>query len=338
MSRRACLLVMVGCVQTEAPAEERAPVTAGASTLAGWSAAGYLDGPRDINLFANPVGVAAGEDGIAYVADFDNGKIRAVDRDGTATTLFGPPGFSRPFAIARSGSAGPRRGTTLFVATDNDPAAAHGDMTGTIWRIDVASGTGAPIAQRMGRPRGIAVLPDGRLAVADYRHHVIELVDPDTGTVTPLAGGWDAPGFADGTGADARFSIPYGLVAMPDGSLVVADHANGRLRAVTLDGVVTTVDARGLVAPQALAATAAGDVFVADSGAFRIARLRDGVAEPVAGDGTAGYLDDDDPMAARFYGLEGLAVTAEGTQLYIADGSRGEVLPFNRVRTVELPR
>lgn len=334
MRVHAFLLVLVGCVpvdEADDPSEERPPPTAGASTLAGWSVAGYVDGPRDVNLFSNPVGVAVGDGGIVYVADFDNGKIRAVDRDGTASTVFGPPGFTRPFAITAAVGA-------LFVATDNDPGAAHGPMTGTLWRIDPVAGTGTPIAVRMGRPRGIAALPDGRLAVADYTHHVIELVDPVTGAVTPLAGGWDAPGYADGVGSAARFDMPYGLVARSDGSLVVADHANDRLRVVTLDGAVTTLPVTGLERPQGLAATASGDLFVTNTGTFNVVRVRDGVAVPVAGDGSPGYLDQDDPMASRFYGLEGLAASADGAMLYIADGNRGEVLPYNRVRTVALPR
>lgn len=167
---------------------------------------------------------------------------------------------------------------------------------------------------------------------------MIELVDPATGAVTPLAGGWDLPGFADGSVGDARFSMPYALVARPDGTLVVADHANDRLRIVSLDGTVTTLAAEGLDRPQGLAITAAGELFATDTGTFRVVRVRDGLAEPVAGDGTAGYLDGDDPMTARFYGLEGLAVSPDGAKLYLADGNRGEALPFNRLRTVALPR
>lgn len=330
MRLRALPVLLVGCVSAEQMEDERVALTAGASTLAGWAAAGYVDGPREVNLFANPVGVALAGD-VLYVADFDNGTIRAVDGDGNASTVFGSPGFSRPFAIAAS------RGV-LFVATDNDPGAAHGAMTGTLWRIDPVAGTGAPIAIRMGRPRGLAVLPDGRLAVADYMHHVIELVDPATGDVTPLAGGWDQAGATDGSGPDARFSTPYALVARPDGSLVVADHANDRLRAVSLDGTVTTLPAVGLDRPEGLAITAAGELYVTDTGTFRVMRVRDGVAEPVAGDGTAGYLDADEPMGARFYGLEGLAVSPDGARLYLADGSRGEALPFNRLRVVALRR
>lgn len=307
----------------------RPPLAAGASTLAGWAEAGDLDGPRAVNLFHNPVGVAIGADGNLLVADFDNGKIRAVDATGTASTIYGDPSFTRPFALAPSGSS-------LYVATDNDPQRGHGPMSGTLWKID-AAGTARVIAMRIGRPRGVAVLPDGRLAIADYMHHVVELVDPTTGMVSPLAGVWDDPGLADGTGAAARFDIPYAIAVRSDGSLLVTDQGNHRLRAITLDGAVTTLPPI-FDRPQGLAITAAGDVYVSDVGTAQILRVRADVVETIAGDGEAGFADATDPLAARFYGLEGIAVAPDGATLYAADGSLGEPLPYNRIRAITLPR
>ncbi len=305
----------------------RPPWATGASTLAGWAEAGDLDGPRAINLFNNPVGVAVGTDGRVFVADFDNGKIRGVDAAGTASTVYGDPTFTRPFAVTSSG-------TTVYVSTDNDPAKGHDPMSGTLWAIDGA-GTARVIAMRIGRPRGIAVLSDGRLAIADYVHHVIELVNPATGVISPLAGAWDAPGLADGLGGDARFNIPYAIALAPDGSLIVTDQGNHRLRAITLDGTVTTL-APAIGRPQGLAITAAGDIYVSDLATSRIVRIRNGVLDPIAGNGAPGYLDAADPLAAEFYGLEGIAVTSDGTTLYAADGTIGEAVPYNRIRSITL--
>ena len=307
----------------------RPPLGTGASTLAGWAEAGDVDGPRASNLFDNPVGVAVAADGRVLVADFENGKLRAVDATGTASTVFGDPRFTRPFALAVAG-------TTTYVGTDNDPVGGHGAMTGTLWKID-AAGVATVVAPGIGRPRGIAVLADGRLAVADYTHHVIELVDPNTGVVSPLAGVWDDPGLADGLGGAARFSIPYAIAVRGDGTLLVTDQGNHRLRAITLDGEVTTLPAV-IDQPQGLAIAATGDVYVSDLTTSRILRVRGGTVDPVAGDGQAGYRDDVDPLAARFFGLEGIALSADGATLYVADGTRGEAVPYNRIRSVTLPR
>jgi serine/threonine-protein kinase len=315
----------------------RPPLTTGVSTLAGWAEAGDVDGAREHNLFHNPVGVAIGPGGQLLVADFDNNKIRIVDAAGTASTLFAGAGFARPFALAVDGDS-------LFVATDNDPAGGHDAMSGTLWKIDLGSHAATVIAARIGRPRGLVGLHDGRLAIADYTHHVVELVEVSTGQISILAGAWDQPGFGDDTGAAARFDLPYGIALRGDGALIVADQGNRRLRAIQPDGAVTTlagdgsapVAATSLDHPQGLAITAAGDLYITDVGSARILRLRAGLVESVAGDGVHGYRDADDPGAAQFHGLEGVAVTSDGTLLVVADGTGGEDVPFNRVRTIVL--
>ena len=128
-------------------------------------------------------------------------------------------------------------GGALYVSTDNDPNNAHSLTSGTIWKIDPRSGAVVVIASAIGRPRGLTVLRDGRLAVADNLHHVIEFVEPVTGRVSLLAGAWDASGFADAAGPAARFATPYGLVQRADGKLVVCDYANhGCVSSVSMSG------------------------------------------------------------------------------------------------------
>ena len=47
------------------------------------------------------------------------------------------------------------------------------------------------------------------------------------------------PGYSDGDGATARFSFPNGIALHPDGSLIVADGGNNRIRRVNLNPGVT---------------------------------------------------------------------------------------------------
>src|SRR5689334_8664987 len=80
---------------TDAP-----PFTDGVSTLSGGDEAAFVDGPRGVARFNNPVGVTF-SNGQVFVADFDNGKVRAVDAStGETSTLVDQPNFRRPFAIA----------------------------------------------------------------------------------------------------------------------------------------------------------------------------------------------------------------------------------------------
>lgn len=318
--------------------------TNGTSTLAGTEQAAFADGSRKNARFSNPVNVAY-RDGKVYVADFDNGKLRAIDADTHVTrTVVNQPGFARPFGLAFAPDG------TLYVSTDNDQAGHHDLMSGTIWRVDVGTGKAVVVANAIGRPRGLLVLPDGRIAVADYLHHVIELVDPNTGRATTIAGSFDLHGMVDGAGAVARFSAPYALAMRSNGKLLVTDFDNNRLREVGLDGTTITVaggaDAGfvdGTMAtarfshPQGLSMASNGDIYLTDLGNYRVRRISGDKVETVAGDGKGAWLDSDNPLASELYGLEGLSVVPDGSMVYVADGNRGEAVPFNRIRQVKLP-
>src|SRR5207342_1898789 len=91
----------------------------------------------------------------------------------------------------------------------------------------------------------VAMLPDGRLALSDFLNNRVMLLDPQTSTVTPLAGN-GCPGFADGQGTAAQFNTPYGIAVRPDGTLLVADWGNHRIRTVALDGTVGTLAGDGV--------------------------------------------------------------------------------------------
>lgn len=325
----------------------RPGMTNGVSTLAGYSNPGYQDGNRQVNLFNNPVNVAYGPDGKLYVADFDNSKLRVIDMDGNATTLIARQTFSRPFGLVFVGN-------TLYASTDrdgqgqHDPVGSTAQMTGTIWRIDTAARAATVVAEKIGRPRSLAALTDGRIAVADYAHHVIQILDPATGILSPLAGSWNVTGATDGAGAGATFDQPYGIVQRSDGKLVVADYGNHKLRLVSLDGSVSTLagggagfaDGSGSAAkfnyPQGVTKTSNGDIYVTDIGNYRVRKVVGDSVSTVAGDGSAGYKDDDNKGAAQFYGLEGLSVSPDGSRIFVADGTRGEDVPYNRIRVIKM--
>ncbi|HEY4439436.1 MAG TPA: hypothetical protein VGN14_03215 [Candidatus Elarobacter sp.] len=94
-------------------------------------------------------------------------------------------------------------------------------------------------------PAAVAYDASGRLYVADRAAQRIRMIDH--GMVTTIAGSGpvDATGvhveggYADGPAATARFNEPVGVVAMPDGSILVADRLNHCIRRIA-NGIVST--------------------------------------------------------------------------------------------------
>lgn len=84
-------------------------------------------------------------------------------------------------------------------------------------------------------PYGIAVISDGTIYYADRGLSKIRKISD--GQVISVAGG---SGLKDGTGSDAGFSAPCGLLLAKDQNLYIADSYTNSIRRMTLQGVVTT--------------------------------------------------------------------------------------------------
>jgi sugar lactone lactonase YvrE len=97
-----------------------------------------------------------------------------------------------------------------------------------------------------------------------------------------LAGAAEA-GLRDGKGGKARFRAPYGICCGPDGTLLVADSENGRLRTVDAGGEVKTLPPR-LAGPHAVCIGPKGRIHVAeyDRSTIRIRRLDEGKVTTLA--------------------------------------------------------
>ena len=313
------------------------------SRIFGSSQAGLVNGCANVARFSNPANVEVDPTGRVFVADFDNDAVRVISTSGIVSTLVSstsvtpPATFSRPFGLTFAPNG------RLYVQTDGNDTGQRDGTTGTIWEVNLTTRLATVVARNLGRPRGIQALQNGNIALSDLTHHTISILNPATAVVTPLAGANDTPGFADGTGNIARFNRPYGIALLTDGSLLVADQNNHRLRRITMLGEVTTVaggatpgNTNGPVAtarfnfPQdvAVVGTAA---YVADHDNFLIRRILNGVVTTEAGSGTQGFADGEG-ASAQFFGLEGIAVTLDGNTLWIADGNNGTGQPFNRVR------
>ena len=95
------------------------------------------------------------------------------------------------------------------------------------------------------RPTSLAIGPNKNLYIADdMRDQVLERL-PD-GTFEPVAGNGTVGFSGDGGPAtSAQLNYPSGITFGPDGTLYIADYGNGRIRAVSSAGIITTIAGSG---------------------------------------------------------------------------------------------
>ena len=155
------------------------------------------------------------------------------------------------------------------------------------------------------------------------------------GTVSTIAGSPGVNGFADGTGAAARFDSPCGITVGPDGDLYVADRNNHRIRRVTPAGVVTTYAGSSsgftegaattarFTFPEGVVAAASGELYVADYGNLRVrlisrAGIGAGAVSTLAGSGMNVALQPDGAGNIASIPFPS-AITLRGNTLIVGD-------------------
>jgi hypothetical protein len=178
-----------------------------------------------------------------------------------------------PGQLADDGSGG------VFLVTGQYQTLAHLALSDPGVPDAGLTGVYSTVLSGFSYPQGVARAADGIVFVADA--NAIYQVGPGAQTPSLLAGAPQEAGFADGTGASARFNQPAGLALDGYGSLFVADRLNGLVRKVDLGtAAVTTVvglpNLRGvhtgalpttLNAPRQLAVAGNGDLAIMDEDA-----------------------------------------------------------------------
>src|SRR6185369_10639983 len=149
----------------------------------------------------NPYGMTIGPDGALYFCDLDNNMIRRMD----LTT---------------------KRVTTI---AGNREKAYKGD-------------SGPATAASLSAPHELVFDTKGDLYFAERDNHVIRKVDMKSGMISTVAGTGTA-GFAGdgGPGNKAQLRQPHCVIRDRDGSLLICDIANHRIRRLHLDtGIIET--------------------------------------------------------------------------------------------------
>ncbi len=274
--------------------------------------------------FGEPFGVAV-RNGDVYVSDGEKGKIWRIAADG-GTSVFAE-GLDTPSQIVFDEKG------DLIVADSGNHTIKRIQLNGQkqlVAGIENQFGyrDGAGPSALFNAPIGLAV--DGKkIFVADTYNDRIRVIE--NGAVTTLAG--NSQGFSDDTiGTDAQFDTPCGLALLGDGSLLVADAGNRRIRVVEDDGKTWTLAGSGrqllvdgllseaeFVHPTAISVDDKGVVYVADGNAIRaVGRRAFPVVETISSS-RQGFADAR-LKRGQFNRPSGLATDAKGN-LYVADSA-----------------
>jgi trimeric autotransporter adhesin len=289
-------------------------------------------GPALNARLITPAGVAADAAGNVFVSDQYYSQVFRISASGTITTYAGngQSGFS--------GDGGPATAAQL-----NAPSVLALDSAGNLYIADTSNGRvrkvtpdGTITTLAASGGAGVAVDAAGNVYISQSGFHVIHLVRPD-GTNTIIAGASGKSG-SSGDGGKATSALlftPLGLALDGAGNLYVADSGNYEIRKITPQGNITTVAGSGKIgfagdnlpataalmsAPAAVAIDPKGNLYISDSGNFRVRVVSPaGVISTFAGGVSAGpsgtSLNDGPPDQADLQQPSGLAVDSNGNLL-----------------------
>jgi sugar lactone lactonase YvrE len=212
-------------------------------------------GPATKAYLQEPVAVAVDDAGRIYIADRDNFRVRAVDTDGTITTLAGngstgPDRIDGPATEAALGlPVGVAAGPEGVVYISDEPAhrvykvGADGIMTTFAGTGNAGySGDDGPATDaELNGPQGLTTDARGNVYIADAENHAIRVVDRK-GTIRTVAGSGTAGFGGDGKSATrAQLNLPNAVAVDDSGAIYIADSDNDRVRRVDPAGKISTI-------------------------------------------------------------------------------------------------
>ena len=188
------------------------------------------------NLFHKPVGVALDKTGgLLFVLNYGNGtdgSVLEIDANGIVATNL--------TKITNAGGIAVDSLNNIYVTAGNQVFKVAPSGISNIVATVTASGASLQgiVMKRSGPTAGL-------LAVCDTGRNGILLIDPNTGVITTNAGFHGAGDFFSANNVassnNARFFQPTGVAEAGDGTLIVSDYGNHRVKVVLASGAVTNL-------------------------------------------------------------------------------------------------
>ena len=342
------------------------------TTLAGTGVASTTGngGPAISATLNQPGGMVLLPDGSLLVTESAGNVVRMITPAGVISTVAGTG------AASNTGDGGAATAATILNPRDIalapidsatyylvSPASSVIRKVNAAGVISTIVGTGvagyggdlgpAGSAQLNG-PQGIGVAANGDLYIADTLNQRVRVVTAGadglisaTDTITTVTGTGTAAATGDGSPAVlAALNEPTEVLPMADGSVLIADSTNTKIRRIDSSSVMRswstsgTATATGLVGDSGPVSTAiinprgglssdgAGGVLVTESVRFRVRQVTASeIVTTVAGSGvTCGISDlcgDGGPgEIALLNAPNGIVAAPGGSPIYIADGNR----------------
>ncbi|MDX2091910.1 MAG: hypothetical protein SFX73_28870 [Kofleriaceae bacterium] len=295
-----------------------------------------------------PTQVRRGPDGLLYIMDFNNHRLRRIEADGILRTVAGNGEHAGAVegADARESSlenpvdfdflpdgrivfVSYHDARLLMIDHDQTLEVLAGDLPAAIGN----EGDGGPARDaRFMELHGIVVAPDGAIFLADGGANRIRRIGTD-GIITTIAGsnvgGYTGDG---GPATSARVWAPSAMALDTNGRLYFADTKNCVIRRIEQDGTIKTIAGNGPIAdselkePEGFALAPDGSIFIGD-GKHRVVKrlMPDGQMTVIAGTGTKGNSGDGGPaLEAEFSTLSRVFLDADGS-LYVSDQQNSTV-------------
>ncbi len=176
-------------------------ITTIAGTVPGFGGDGGPATKAQINL---TMAVAVGPDGSIFISDAANSRIRQITPDGRIQTIAGFGPAQDTYGGGYAGDGGPAAKAKLFSATD--------------LKFDAA----------------------GNLFICDSGNHRIRVIR--NGVISTVVGsGRLGSGGDGGEATKAELYTPQKIALAKDGSILIADRANHRIRKVDAKGLIHTI-------------------------------------------------------------------------------------------------
>jgi sugar lactone lactonase YvrE len=313
---------------------------------------------------ASPRELAVDKDGNVYIVDYNNNRIRRVDKDGNIST------FAGNGEKGSGGDGGDAKAAQLEAMSDIS-FDAQGNLLvtqalankvrriTTDGKINLVAGNekadftpdGAKAVEAsLNTPLSAVADAAGGVLISESPNNRIRRVTPD-GTLTTVAGGPGANGL---NASQVSVVLPRGGVRDAAGNIYIADVGHVRILKVDPAGVVTVIAGNGthgylgdgkkatetgLGSPtgaqfhvDGLALDGQNHLYIPDIYAVRVLKvdLGTGIITTAAGNGTAGFAGDggkatEAQLSDGFWNIVG----APDGSLFIADGNN------HRVRKVD---